>query len=182
MKKEELLKRIVTKAKADARKRKDPRFLNTMGFLVAKGFLGANYPLPRLPNKKLFIEDAVWAGKNLEPRILEVLPAAVLRLGAHFNYNPKTHLELAGVIRALKRDQAKGPEFYGVPYAKIKVWMGLPLADRRTKQPGEKKVPRTFRLAPAAAKKLKELAKNSDCTETEFLERKILEIGCGGRI
>jgi hypothetical protein len=176
MKKEELLKSIAAKAKADARKRKDPRFLNVMGFLVAKGFLGANYPLPRLPNKKLFLEDAVWAGKNLEPRILEVLPAAVLRLGAHFDYNPEKHVELAGVIKALKRGDTEGPEFYGVPYAKAKAWIDLPLADGRTKRLGEKKVPRTFRLAPAAARKLKEMAARLGCTETEFLESKILGV------
>ncbi len=77
MKKEEILKRIVAKAKVDAKMRKEPRFLKVMGFLVAKGFLDVNYPVPRLPNQRLLLEDAIWAGKNVEPRILEVLPAAL---------------------------------------------------------------------------------------------------------
>lgn len=75
-----LIKKIKQRAEDDKLKRKDIRFLKTMGFLVSKGFLKVNYNIPNLPNMRLHIEDAIWAGKNIEPRILEVLPAAVLRL------------------------------------------------------------------------------------------------------
>jgi len=174
MKKEEVLKRIAAKAKADARKRKDPRFLQTMGFLVAKGFLYTNFTVPRLPNKKLFLEDALWAGKNVEPRILEVLPAAVLRLGAHFHFDPEEHLDLMLVVEALKKRKANGPEFHGMPYDKMKAWAELELKDRRIKNLEHKKVPRTFRLAPEVLLKLKARAKQEGCTETAYLERKIM--------
>ena len=61
----------------------DRRFRESMGFLVAKGFLKTNFPVPLLPNKRLRLEDVLWAGTHVEPRILEVLPAAVLRLEQH---------------------------------------------------------------------------------------------------
>ncbi len=174
MKKEELLKKIAAKAKRDARNRRDRRFLETMGFLAAKGLLTANYAFPRLPNRRLKVEDALWAGREVEPRILEVLPAAVLRLGAHFDFNAEKHPELAAVLTALRKQKPEGPDFLGVPYSKVKVWADFPLPDRRVKLVSEKKIPRTFRLRPNVIVALKERARQAGCTETELLERKIL--------
>ena len=95
MKRELILKRIAAAARKDQGLRHDPRYLNTMGFLVAKGFLRMNQPIHLLPNQRLHIEDAIWAGQRLEPRILEVLPAAVSRLPRHFDFDPLRHRELA---------------------------------------------------------------------------------------
>ena len=47
-----------------------------MGFLVRKGFLHTNKTIPLNPNDHIDLSDAVWAGRVVEPRILEVLPAA----------------------------------------------------------------------------------------------------------
>lgn len=174
MNQEQLLKKIKARARAVAQMRREDRFLDVMGFLVTKGFLGANYPLPRRPNKKLFLDDALWAGRNVEPRILEVLPAAVLRLGAHFDFDPARRPELAAVMDALKRGEENGPDFFGVPYAKAREWVNLPLRDGRTKPMKNRKVMKTFRLAPEAAAALKKLAARENCSEAEILERKLL--------
>lgn len=174
MTKEELLKKIEAKAKKDARNRRDRRFLDTMGFLAAKGLLEANYALPRQPNRRLLLNDAIWAGQMVEPRILEVLPAAVLRLGAHFDFQAENQPELAAVLEALKKREPEGPDFFGMPYAKLKVWADFPLPDRRVKRVSEKKIPRTFRLRPEVIAMLKERAQEAGCSETELLERKIL--------
>ncbi len=174
MKKEELLKKIAAKAKRDARNRRDRRFLDTMGFLVAKGLLDANYALLRRPNRRLLLDDVLWAGQKVEPRIIEVLPAAVLRLGAHFDFDAERFPELAAVLDALKRHAPEGPDLLGVPYAKLRVWADFPLPDRRVKPVSEKKIPRTFRLRPDVVASLKERAREAGCSETEFLERKLL--------
>jgi len=50
-----------------------------MGFLVAKGFLYTNKKIPLNPNEHINLKDAIWAGRFVEPRILEVLPAAYER-------------------------------------------------------------------------------------------------------
>jgi hypothetical protein len=168
---ERLLNRIRKRAQADAKLRLDPRYLTTMGFLVAKGFLKANRPLPALPNQRLRIEDALWAGKNVEPRILEVLPAAVLRLGRHFDLDPEQHPELARVIHQLKTFAVKGDDFLGMPFAKIKVWADFPLRDKRVKASREKKIVRTYRFSPAVLDLLKKKAQAENCTETEILEK-----------
>src|SRR5688572_24526243 len=105
MKKELILKKIKQAARRDRKKRLDPRYIRTMAFLTAKGFLFANRRFPQWPNLRLQIDDAIWAGKNVEPRILEVLPAAVLRLGRRFDFDPNKHKELDKTLEDLKHQE-----------------------------------------------------------------------------
>ncbi len=165
-----LLAQIRKRAKTDENNRKDPRYLDTMGFLVAKGLLKTNLPLRPEPNKRLRLDDALWAGEHVEPRILEVLPAAVLRLGRHFDLDPERHKDLAHVVANLRASKADGNEFRGVPYAKIRLWADIPLSDRRVKPVGEKKVPKTFRLTPRSIERLRALARKEGISETAVLE------------
>lgn len=174
MNKEALVKKIKEKAKRDEKNRHDPRFLKTMGFLVAKGFLKTNLNVPLLPRQRLRIEDAIWAGENVEPRILEVLPAAVLRLEKHFDLDPVKHEELARVVEQLYRREVNGDLFCGMPYKKVKVWAEFPLLDRRVKAVTQKKLLKTFRLDPAAIERLRKVAAERNCTETEVVERLLL--------
>ncbi len=169
MNREDAIRQIRKKAKDDAEKRQDLRFLETMGFLIAKGFLRTNLEIRPAPNKHLRIEDVLWAGQTLEPRILEVLPAAVLRFGKHFDLNPEKHLELARVIEQLKKGE-EGEPFFGVPFTKIKTWVSFDLPDRRVKPLHEKKIPKTFRLSPAAIRNLQNFALGKNCSETQILE------------
>ncbi len=171
---ETLIKQIKDQAKLDVRKRRDRRFLETMGFLVAKGFLKTNMRVPFLPSQKLRIKDAVWAGLNVEPRILEVLPAAVLRLEKHFDLDPIEHRELAQVVEQLRKRDEKGEDFCGVPFEKLRVWAELPLRDKRVKAVTEKKVIKTFRLDPLAIERLRKIAKEKGVCETQALESLIL--------
>ncbi len=174
MNRKELHKRIVRAAGKDRLRRADPRYLGTMGFLVSKGFLNVNWDLRLLPNRRVRIEDAVWAGKNVEPRILEVLPAAILRLPRHFDLDPANHPELYGTVERLRQGDVKGEPLWGIAYEKIRMWVHLPLADGRVKDMREKKITKTFRLRPAVVDKLRELAQQLSCTETEVLERSIV--------
>jgi hypothetical protein len=174
MNREALIKKIKEKAKTDAKNRRDRRYLETMGFLVAKGFLRTNLQAHLGSNKRLRIADAIWAGENVEPRILEVLPAAVLRLGKHFDLDPVKHEKLALVIAQLRKRQPDGDDFFGMPYEKVKVWADLPLRDRRVKAVGEKKIMKTFRLDRLAVERLANRARKEKSTETEVLEKLLL--------
>lgn len=173
MKQDELLRKIKQKAKQDARHRRDPRFLRVLGFLVAKGFLKTNLNVHPTPNQRVKIADAIWAGRNVEPRILEVLPAAVLRLGKHFDFECLKDRELARVVHQLRDRKETGDGFNGIPYEKIRVWADFPLKDGRVKASNEKKITKTFRLSPQAISQIKELAKKFNCSDTEALERKL---------
>jgi hypothetical protein len=174
MTKKEVLEKIIRGAERDRKRRRDPRYLETMGFLVAKGFLKTNREIRLLPNKRVVINDAIWAGMKVEPRILEVLPAAVLRLPRHFDLSAARHGDLFATVDRLKRREETGPPLWGMPYEKIKVWVHLRLSDGRIKDMKDKKVTKTFRLKPEAVEKLRQLARELGCTETEALERSLV--------
>jgi hypothetical protein len=141
-----------------------------MGFLTAKGFLQTNLKVPLTPNKRIRVEDALWAGKNVEPRILEVLPAAVLRLGKHFEIDPARHGDLIAVVEQLRKRDQGGNAFLGMPYEKIRQWAELPLRDKRVKKVTEKKVVKSFRLEPKLVDRLRVMAVEKGCTETQVIE------------
>ncbi len=174
MNKDALLRKIRQSARQDESNRQDQRFLDTLGFLVAKGFLKTNIPVRRLPNKRLRIDDAIWAGMNAEPRILEVLPAAVLRLGGHFDLDSEKHPELARTVERLRRGEEHGDPFFGIPFEKLGVWVKFALRDKRVKPLTRKKVLKTFRLNPRAIERLREIARNSGTSETSALENLLM--------
>ena len=78
---------IIIRAQEIVRQRaplyKDPRFIAVAGALAAKKllFFDQCYPAPK---KKISIADILWVGENLEPRVLEVFPAALLRFPSLF--------------------------------------------------------------------------------------------------
>ena len=95
MNKRAFIKKIKEIAQQDKRRRLDSRYLKVMGFLVAKGFLYTNKKIHLNPNGHINLTDAIWAGRYVEPRILEVLPAAYERFKMKekclklFDLNPK---------------------------------------------------------------------------------------------
>ena len=175
MNKEALIAKIRQRARQDEGNRRDRRFLDTLGFLVAKGFLNTNMQVDLLPNKRLRVDDAIWAGENVEPRILEVLPAAVLRLGRYFDLEPLKHQELERTVVRLHRREEHGEPFRGIPYDKLKVWADLPLRDKRVKPVTEKKVMKTFRMDPRAVDRLRKIARERGCSEAAVLESLLTE-------
>lgn len=181
MNREELLDKIRKRAEQDEKNRRDPRFIDTMGFLVAKGLLRTNMPLVLSPNKRLRVDDAIWAGQHVEPRILEVLPAAVLRLERHFDLDADKHKDLARTVARLRAREEDGEAFLGIPYPKLKVWAEMPLPDRRVKPAGEKKVVKTFRLHPRTVEHLQKMAQERQSTETAVLEALIHQRANGKR-
>lgn len=174
MNRESLLRKIKQRATEDRKRRQDPRFLKAMAFLVAKGFLKTNLQIHPLPNLRLQIDDVIWAGENVEPRLLEVLPAAVLRLGRHFDLDKDKHPQLAAVVEHLRKGDPEGQAFFGIDYKKVKVWADLPLRDKRIKTVGKKKISRTYRFDPKVIKYLSEMALKENSTETAILEQLVL--------
>jgi len=167
---DKLLRRIRDAAKRDEKRRRDPRYLTTLGFLVAKGFLRTNEPVPLLPNHRIRIDDAFWAGTTLEPRILEVLPAAILRLPKHFDLDRNRHVELHAAVELLRRGETEGPPLWNIEFRKLVPWVSLPLRDRRLKPPAEKRIMKAFRLTPTAISRLQTFAEKLGCDATQALE------------
>lgn len=168
-KKNDFLNKIKLAAKNDAKLRKDPRYLRAMGFLTRKGFLKANRDFSDFNVGKLFIEDALWAGKKLEPRILEVLPATIARLPHEIVLN-KELKALTQAVNAINTQAKAGPDFMGIPFEKYKVWANLQIKDKRTKPINQKKIMRSFRLTPGSIQQLEKQMEASGKSGAEIIE------------
>jgi hypothetical protein len=170
MKNQDLIKKIKQAAIRDQKKRRDPRYLRAMGFFTKKGFLRANQDFTPWQKGKLFVQDAIWAGLNLEPRILEVLPAAIARLPKEIVASDKIHKDLIDAVTSLNAGDEEGPTIFGIEFKTYKVWMQLTLIDRRTKPNFDKKLMRSFRLRRTAIERLKAKAKELGQSESDTIE------------
>ncbi len=169
-----LIDQIKKAALLDDKKRKDLRYKMAMAFLVKKGFLKTNINFEKYYQARIRIKDMIWAGQNVEPRILEVLPAAILRLPKAFIVDDiKKILNLDEVLNDLREHKDEGHDFLNMPYKKIKVWMNIPLNDRRTKTDDSKKVMKTFRLSPQAIFDIDVLKKKNGLSEAAIIEKLI---------
>jgi hypothetical protein len=111
-------------------KKLDPRAKNTLGFLINKGLLWTNQPIEAYVGK-INILDAIWTAENIEPRVYEVLPAALI----HF---PKTFIglknlpeELFLITKAIKAGKTpEKEEWNGIKTKNMAKWANNPLKDK----------------------------------------------------
>jgi hypothetical protein len=173
-----ILKAFREKAKQTALNRKDVRFKKTMAFLKAKGLLDTTLPIRPLPGARIDITDALWAAKYVEPRILEVLPAAILHFHKNFVGFDRAPENLKNVLKKIERNEENGPDIDGIEYKKMKFWANAKLRDGRTKPIQEKKRTKIFRLKPEALAKLEELVRSGKFQDqTEALEAALRSYG-----
>jgi hypothetical protein len=171
--KKALIKKINKLAQQDKQRRQDPRYLKVMGFLVAKGFLHTNKKIPLNPNEHINLKEAVWAGRFIEPRILEVLPAAYERFKNHFSGDTDTIEKLEQIIDCIKQRDNLEIDFYGITIEKMAPWFFIRLRDGRSKSLDKRKVSKTFRFKPETVIILKTLKDRTGQSETEILENLI---------
>jgi len=144
------------------------RFRNVMAFLVHKGLLISNVDYGKFPI--LDIKDALWAS-SYEPRILEVLPAAILHFPKSIVESQCIPLELKIIIDQISAKRKTEKKYYcGIEIKKMEQIANQRLADNRTVPQKQKRITRSFRLKPTTIDKLKKLSKNQQTTMTECLE------------
>jgi len=173
MNKKALIEKINLLAQQDKERRIDPRYLKVMGFLVAKGFLHTNKRIPLNPNEHINLKDAVWAGRFVEPRILEVLPAAYERFKNHFSGDTDTIEKLEKITSCIKQRGNLEINFFGITIDKIKPWFFIRLRDGRSKPLDKRKVSKSFRFKPETIRILKTMKDQTGQSETEILENLI---------
>ncbi|MCO6432567.1 MAG: hypothetical protein J5J00_17065 [Deltaproteobacteria bacterium] len=140
-----------------------------MAFLSGKGLLIVPGIDPR-PSQEITITAALRVGRELEPRILEVLPAAIIHFPASFTSLNAIPRDLQRVIYAISKDAKEGPAFEGIPYQVMKRWANTALPDKRVVPASERRRMKSFRLHPDAVQKLKTLCKKRGLSESEVLE------------
>lgn len=152
----------------------DPRYRKVLGFLKAKGLLFDETVRPR-PNIKLDVIDVLWVAENLEPRVLEVFPAALIHFNKTFFNTQVLPDALNKIIESIRKRSDLDTIYKGIEFKKMKEWANHPLKDKRVKPIRDHKITKTYRLKPKALEALKLKAKAVDLNETEFLERIILQ-------
>lgn len=101
-----------------------------LGFFVAKGYLVAPQITP-VRNIKLDIEDVVFIADNLEPRVWEVLPAALISFPASFLRKENLPEDFLELLESLKKDEESEQLFRGIAFKAFKRWMKLTPTDKR---------------------------------------------------
>src|SRR3989338_45031 len=151
---------------------KDRRTQKVLGFLIAKGLLLGGNVQPQ-PNVKVTLEEALWVGETVEPRVIEVLTTALL----HF---PKTFIEtknmppfLKDIIVHIKKHHLEGPDYRGILYRDMKKWAERLLTDKRTKPLSEIRVNKTYRFNTHVLQKMHQRAKAQKMSVTQYLENLI---------
>ena len=147
----------------------DPRSKAVLGFLVAKNLLFHNDFLP-LPSAKFTIRDALWVSENVEPRVLEVLPAVILHFPSAISRSGRMPQRLLEVKKKIKAGEDKGPALNGIPYKAMQRWANAPLKDKRTKPERKKRRIKSFKLSLEATHLLRVLAAQRNVTQTQVVE------------
>ena len=146
---------------------------NVLGFLVAKGLLRSNFP----PNgaAKVTVNDFLRAAEELEPRVLAVLPAAIIHFPKAFTDRANFPAPLPQIIENILKGEREGPDLFHVPFQELKRWANAKLADKRTKPAFLRKARKTYRFAPEVVMKLETTSANRSVTETALLEELVRE-------
>ncbi len=139
-----------------------------LGFLVAKGLLVGDFPANG--SVKLTVKDFLRTAEDVEPRVLAVLPAALIHFPKAFSDRNRLPKELSLVIDAIIRDADRGPNLFHVPFTELKRWANSTLKDKRTKPVKERKSRKTYRFSPEVVAKVEKISAQRNLTETAFLE------------
>ena len=142
---------------------------DVLGFLRAKKLLFLDF-IPINHRPKLKITDVIWVGKHVEPRALEVLPAALLHYPSRFVNLEKMPKNLKIILAAIREGKECDVVFHGIPYSKMKHWADTTLPDKRTKPEKDKKQIKSFRLSKDSIKHLKERAASLGKSESAVLD------------
>ena len=142
---------------------RDPRYRRAVGRFVLDGLLVPNHEVVPFEGP-LQIDDVLWSGR-VEPRLLELLPALLLKRPSMFVQPVPLPDDLARVLRAL-RSQRTPPAFRGIPGSDLERW--VPRIGRKGKLPSRLK---SFRFTAEDQRLLRSLAKNLEVSETEIIRR-----------
>lgn len=168
------LKRLKLKKEQEKLLFKEDRYINILHFLRNKGLLLVASELKVIRNKKIDIKDVLTLGE-LEPRVIEVFPAAFIRFERKFKNTRAIPRDLGNIIDELREGLASDHEFMGVKQKDMLRWCNSELKDGRSKPLNKKKILTSFKLSPEIFKKLEELSENSALNKTQIVESLIMK-------
>jgi hypothetical protein len=157
----ELQRRAKLKWQHIERQRKDPRFVQVLGRLVSARLLRANHPVRKV-HGPVPLEAALWAGE-VEPRILELLPAILLKKPGFFTATERMPQDLKDVLTAIRKGEPP-PAFRGIPGEDVLKW--VPLIGHQNKLPSLSK---TYRFQQEDLQLLSHLKTSLRVSESDVI-------------
>jgi len=159
----DLQKRAKRRYRRIATRRKDDRYRRVLGRYVAAGVLTTNEEVEpyRAP---IGVRDALWVGE-IEPRIIELLPALLIKRPSYFLDPTDLPADLLAVVNALRRNQ-EPPPLRGIDGRAMARW--LPLVGHKGKLPSQLK---SFRLQAQDVALLQRLSSELGISQTAVLRR-----------
>ncbi|UCH29727.1 MAG: hypothetical protein JSV06_01510 [Myxococcales bacterium] len=140
-----------------------------MGRFVAEGLLETTIEGIRPHEKPVPLDDALWAG-GVEPRIMELLPAVLVKKPSLLRLPKELPADVAEVIHAIRHGKA-APSFRGVPPEQYLPW--VPAVGRKGKSPS---VLKSFRFQHEDVLRLSRLRKNLPARSDTAVIRMALEL------
>lgn len=147
---------------------KDPAVRRVFGFFHSIGLLTSTEKCEGNRNSKLSLRDVIRAGE-LEPRIYEVLGAALFSYPRSFRHHEALPRQLAEMIDSLHAGDVRQDSYRGITYQAMQRWMYFQLPDKRTKPLGERCKTYTFSLFPETYARITELAEREGVSRSEFI-------------
>ena len=151
-------------AKKKARKLKklkqDPRYRKVMGRLAHERLIDTQ--VKKSP-RRFTAQEALWVGENIEPRVLELLPAIVIKKPAILMTEDFPE-DLRTAVNSLRRGEAK-VSFRNIPLKKCDGW--LPHIGRKGAYPTATK---NFRLRREDLETLKALSQKLSLSEAGVIK------------
>jgi hypothetical protein len=166
MKREEIEKLARKRVEQLHKQFNDPRYKKVIGKFVATGLLEHNKVKPYLGNINL--EDTLWVG-GVEPRILELLPAVLLRRPKLIEIQADIPEDLRLVLVDLRKGIATN-DFRGIPATAYQPWV-----ERVGRKAAPPSVLKSFRFQSEDVARLNEIKTRTGLNETEII-RKALQL------
>lgn len=160
MKNREKIKNLAKKKARKLQKlRTDPRYKRVLGRLAYEGWIDTTVPEMRV---RFTVDEALWVGENIEPRVLELLPAIAIKRPSLLATDNMPN-DLKETIHMLKRGETD-LEFRGMPLKKCAEW--LPHVGRKGVLPSAVK---SFRLSQEEQEILQTLSASKKISESEVI-------------
>ena len=160
---EEFRERARRKLAGLRRRRRDARYVRTLGRFVDAGLLTTNQAVPR-HREPLRVDDVLWAGEA-EPRFLELLPALLVKRPSMLVETGDLPDDLRRVVRRLRRNLVP-EDFRGIRGEDI--YRRLAGVGQKDKFPTR---PKSFRLKPDDVRLLEHLSHELGISETDVIRR-----------
>lgn len=148
-----------------SRARNDPRFARVLGRYVAAGLMSTTMDVAPY-REPIALQDVLWVART-EPRVLELLPALIVKRPSLFIDIRQLPADVAAAVRALRKNH-QPPALRGIPGAALLRW--LPAVGHEGKLPSQLK---SFRFQHEDLELLQRLSAALGLTQTEVIRRGI---------